>query len=511
VHWLDLIWPDPNVLLCDYVKVIGAVPINLLDYNVGDFYEEWKELQCPTFPGAQSEVLYQIAIRHKPKEKEKDAVLRVRVMEAKNLPAMDWGGTSDPYIVATFEGNKKKTSTIFKTLAPVWNELLGFPTKADEMDNLLQLECFDQDFGGKDDSCGRCEVDLNGLSLNQTIKEWLPLRDIDHPAYQGQVCVEITLMAKVVALDPDCSLEIKVVGCKDIIAADAGGTSDPYVVIDFNNKRSKTGTRFKTVNPIFDEEFRFLHHSSNIHELIRFEVVDYDLVGANQPLGHCFLKVGDLKIDQKVDLNLYIRLKEDEDPTGELNLVVLLKRLSEFTVNLMPRSKSMHTNLGFQDLSTGMAKSEPMYTLKRCGSLASSGLVLDFESTNPLRVKKEGDEGFIDELHEAWVKEQEKRRQFDLQYASELRHEQVDNNLRRGRNADGRCAFCGNAFTVNKNWCRKLALMPFAVYSLTLNTALNWWIGFLRANARAHVQHRTLPAFDYSHINARRAIQPVCC
>jgi hypothetical protein len=97
-----------------------------------------------------------------------------------------------------------------------------------------------------------------------------------------------------------------------------------------------------------------------------------------------------------------------------------------------------------------MAKSEPIYTLKRCGSLASSGLVLDFESTNPLRVKKEGDEGFIDELHEAWVKEQEKRRLFDLQYASELRHEQVDNNLRRGRNADGRCAFCGDTFTVKQ-------------------------------------------------------------
>jgi len=424
------------------------VPINLLDYNVGDFYEEWKQISCPTFPESQAEIQYQIAIRNKPKEKEKDAALRVRVIEAKNLPAMDWGGTSDPYIVATFEGNNKRTATVFKTLAPVWNELISFPTKADEMDNLLTLECFDQDFGGKDDACGKCEVDLSGLGLNNTIKEWLPLRDIDHPSYEGQLCVEIVLMAKAVALDPDCSLEIKVVGCKDIIAADAGGTSDPYVVIDFDNKRSKTGTRFKTLNPIFDEQFRFLHHSSHIHELIRFEVIDYDLVGANQPLGFVYLKVGDLKIDQQVDLNLNIRLKEDEDPTGELNLVVLLKRLSEFTVNLMPRSKSMDTMHGFQDLSTGVAKSEPIYTLKRCGSLASSGLVLDFESTNPLRAKKEGDEGFVDELHEAWVNEQEKRRQFDLQYASELRNDQVENNLKRGRNANGRCAFCGNTFSV---------------------------------------------------------------
>ena len=101
------------------------------------------------------------------------------------------------------------------------------------------------------DSCGRCEVDLNGLGLNQTIKEWLPLRDIAHPEYKGELCVEIVLTAKVPPLEPDCSLNIKVVGCKDLVACDPGGTSDPFVVIDYDNTRRKTGTRFKTLNPEF--------------------------------------------------------------------------------------------------------------------------------------------------------------------------------------------------------------------------------------------------------------------
>ena len=51
-------------------------------------------LQCPSFPESQAEIRYQVAIRHKPKEKELDGQLRIRVIEAKNLPAMDWGGTS---------------------------------------------------------------------------------------------------------------------------------------------------------------------------------------------------------------------------------------------------------------------------------------------------------------------------------------------------------------------------------------------------------------------------------
>lgn len=155
-------------------KVIGSVAVNLLDYHVGDMYDEWKALACPSFPESQAEIKFQIAIRNKPKDKEYDAQLRVRVIEAKDLPAMDWGGTSDPYIVATFENKTRRTATIFKTLHPVWNSLLSFPTKSGEMDNLLQLECFDQDFGGKDDACGRCEIDLTGLVLVKIPKSQLP-------------------------------------------------------------------------------------------------------------------------------------------------------------------------------------------------------------------------------------------------------------------------------------------------------------------------------------------------
>jgi hypothetical protein len=428
-------------------KVIGSVPLNLLDYHVGDFYEEWKLLQCPAFPESRAELKYQISIRNKPKDKECDAQLRVRIIEAKDLPALDWGGTSDPYVVATFENKTRKTSTIFKTLHPVWNELLTFNTKSDEMDLLLRLECFDQDFGGKDDTCGRCDIDLHGMQMNDTVKEWMPLRDLAHPEYQGSVRVEVTLSAKSVALDPDCNLMITVVGCKDLVAADASGTSDPFVVIDFDNERQKTGTRFKTTNPIFDEKFEFPHHSSHIHELCRFEVIDYDLLGSNESLGFVFLKMGDLKIDQRTDLNLQLRLREDDDPTGELNLVVTLKRRSEFTVNLMPRSKSMDILQGFTDLSTGVAKSEPAYTLRRKLSFASSGVVLDCESTNPI-LSGQGQTGFVDELHEAWLVEQEARRVWDLQYTTELRTEQVQHSLKRNRNANGRCAFCGELFTV---------------------------------------------------------------
>ena len=429
-------------------RVIGCIPINLLEYNVGDFYEEWKQLNCPEFPESQAEIKFQIAIRQKPEEKDCDSQLRVRVIEAKDLPALDWGGTSDPYVVASFENSTRRTGTIFKTLKPVWNELLVFNTKSGDMDNLLQLECFDADLGGKDDTAGRCEVDLTDLALNDTVKQWMPLRDLLHPNYQGQLLVEVTLVAKVAALTPDCNLMITVKGCKDLVAADVSGTSDPFVVIDFDNTRKKTGTRFKTLNPTFDESFDFPHHSSHIQELCRFEVMDYDLIGSNQSLGFVYLKMGDLKIDQQTSMKLPIRLREDDDPTGELDVIVTLKRRSEFTINLMPRSKSMDTMCGFEDEVTGMAKGPIMYEFERTKSLASSGLVLDCESTNPIQTRSDGETGFVDELMLIWKEEQENRRQFDLQYTAELRHDQVEHNQKRGRNAKGKCALCGEFFDV---------------------------------------------------------------
>ncbi|EKX55438.1 hypothetical protein GUITHDRAFT_40140, partial [Guillardia theta CCMP2712] len=103
--------------------------------------------------------------------------LRIRVSEARNLPALDWGGTSDPYVIARFEGQTKKTSTIFKTLHPRWNEILVFPTSSSTMDTSLGIECFDHDFGSKDDSCGRVDIDLLGFSVGETVCKWYPLKD----------------------------------------------------------------------------------------------------------------------------------------------------------------------------------------------------------------------------------------------------------------------------------------------------------------------------------------------
>ncbi|KAK6123252.1 hypothetical protein DH2020_043009 [Rehmannia glutinosa] len=52
--------------------------------------------------------------------------LIVEVIEARDLLPKDGQGSSSPYVVVDFDGQKKRTSTVQKNLNPVWNEVLEF-------------------------------------------------------------------------------------------------------------------------------------------------------------------------------------------------------------------------------------------------------------------------------------------------------------------------------------------------------------------------------------------------
>lgn len=52
--------------------------------------------------------------------------LVVEVVDARNLLPKDGQGSSSPYVMAEFDGQRKRTTTRFKQLNPVWNEPLEF-------------------------------------------------------------------------------------------------------------------------------------------------------------------------------------------------------------------------------------------------------------------------------------------------------------------------------------------------------------------------------------------------
>jgi len=76
--------------------------------------------------------------------------LVVEVIDARNLLPKDGQGSSSPYVLADFDGQRKRTTTRFKELNPVWNEPLEFIVS--DPDNMefeeLEVEVYnDKKFG----------------------------------------------------------------------------------------------------------------------------------------------------------------------------------------------------------------------------------------------------------------------------------------------------------------------------------------------------------------------------
>ncbi|THZ70791.1 hypothetical protein D6C85_05700 [Aureobasidium pullulans] len=94
------------------------------------------------------------AVSPKRKEEQGDhkgfnLVLRVQVLEGRNLAPKDKNGTSDPYLVITLGDAREATSVIDKTLNPKWNQTFDLPISGISS-LLLEGVCWDKDRFSKD-------------------------------------------------------------------------------------------------------------------------------------------------------------------------------------------------------------------------------------------------------------------------------------------------------------------------------------------------------------------------
>ncbi|KAL1338606.1 hypothetical protein HN51_033223 [Arachis hypogaea] len=97
--------------------------------------------------------------------------LIVEVVDARNLLPKDGHGTSSPYVVIDFYGQRRKTHTVLRDLNPVWNETLSFNvgTPSDIFGDVLELDVYhDKNHGPtrRNNSLGRLK-----LSSTQFVKK----------------------------------------------------------------------------------------------------------------------------------------------------------------------------------------------------------------------------------------------------------------------------------------------------------------------------------------------------
>ncbi|XP_077864937.1 synaptotagmin 1 isoform X1 [Saccoglossus kowalevskii] len=224
--------------------------------------------------------------------------LNVGVIQAADLPGMDFSGTSDPYVKVYLLPEKKKkfeTKVHRKTLNPVFNETFTFKVPYSDIGGkTLTFAIFDFDRFSRHDVIGEVKVPLNTIDLGRVIEEWRDLQSAEVPGGEGKselgdVCFSLRYVPTA------GKLTIVVLEAKNLKKMDVGGLSDPYVKLSLymggkRLKKKKTSIKKRTLNPYYNESFVFEVPFEQIQKVtLLVTVVDYDRMGSSEPIGKVVL------------------------------------------------------------------------------------------------------------------------------------------------------------------------------------------------------------------------------
>uniref|UniRef100_A0A3B3D5U5 Synaptotagmin n=1 Tax=Oryzias melastigma TaxID=30732 RepID=A0A3B3D5U5_ORYME len=188
--------------------------------------------------------------------------LVVGVLEASELPAMDVGGSSDPYVKLYLLPDKKKkfeTKVHRKTLEPTFNETFTFKVPYAEMGGrTLVMTVYDFDRFSKHDAIGAVKIPMSSVDFSQSLQEWRDLQKAEKEESErlGDICLSLRYVPTA------GKLTVVILEAKNLKKMDVGGLSDPYVKIHLmqNGKRlkkKKTTIKKNTLNPYYNESFSF--------------------------------------------------------------------------------------------------------------------------------------------------------------------------------------------------------------------------------------------------------------
>uniref|UniRef100_A0A4W4FXJ9 Synaptotagmin n=1 Tax=Electrophorus electricus TaxID=8005 RepID=A0A4W4FXJ9_ELEEL len=233
-------------------------------------------------------------------------MLIVGIIQAAELPAMDMGGTSDPYVKVYLLPDKKKkfeTKVHRKTLNPTFNEQFTFKVPYTELGGkTLVMTMYDFDRFSKHDAIGDVKVPMNKVDFSHVTEEWRDLQSAEKEEQEklGDICFSLRYVPTA------GKLTVVILEAKNLKKMDVGGLSDPYAKIHLmqNGKRlkkKKTTIKKNTLNPYYNESFSFEVPFEQIQT-----VLDYDKIGKNDAIGK-LRHWSDMLPEEEVDAQLTIK------------------------------------------------------------------------------------------------------------------------------------------------------------------------------------------------------------
>ncbi|XP_060159103.1 synaptotagmin-7 isoform X10 [Globicephala melas] len=150
---------------------IGEVSIPLNKVDLTQMQTFWKDLKpCSDGSGSRGELL--LSLCYNPSANS----IIVNIIKARNLKAMDIGGTSDPYVKVWLmykdkRVEKKKTVTMKRNLNPIFNESFAFDIPTEKLrETTIVITVMDKDKLSRNDVIGK--IYLSWKSGPGEVKHW---------------------------------------------------------------------------------------------------------------------------------------------------------------------------------------------------------------------------------------------------------------------------------------------------------------------------------------------------
>uniref|UniRef100_A0A915BJC1 Rabphilin-1 n=1 Tax=Parascaris univalens TaxID=6257 RepID=A0A915BJC1_PARUN len=230
-----------------------------------------------------------------------ESQLRIRLIRAKNLKAMDKNGFSDPYvkfylIPGAAKATKLASKTIEKSLNPEWNEEFTYYgiSEEDRLKKTLRITVLDRDRIGSD-FLGETRVALKKLTPGQTkkfnmyLEHAMPVEKAAVDSGRGKILVGLVYNVQ------QGSLFVSIKRCVELAGMDSTGFSDPYVkvsLIPVTSKahRQKTSIKKRTLNPEFNETLAFVVPFKDLpKKTLQIAVYDHDVGKQDDYIGGILL------------------------------------------------------------------------------------------------------------------------------------------------------------------------------------------------------------------------------
>ncbi|KEP60735.1 UNVERIFIED_CONTAM: hypothetical protein HHA_249870 [Hammondia hammondi] len=111
-----------------------------------------------------------------------------------DLPAMDAGKSSDPYIKFEYRGTQYRTETVKKSVNPVWNQQFTFVYDKAFGPHTLTFELWDANVLLKDKKMGSVTVNLQTLEESKVENKYYPIEDAALAKIGGALQIELRLL-----------------------------------------------------------------------------------------------------------------------------------------------------------------------------------------------------------------------------------------------------------------------------------------------------------------------------